>query len=567
MLIILDNAESILDPRGTDGKKTYALVEELSRLETICLCITSRISTVPPECEIVDVPTLTMDAAQSAFYSIYKKREPSNLISGILEQLNFHPLSIALLATVAHQNRWSADRLTREWKTRRTSVLQTDHDESLANAIELSLASPLFQNLGPEARALLGVVAFFPQGVHENNLDWLFPTISNKTNIFDKFCMLSLTYQNDGFIMMLAPLRDYLSPKDPRSSPLLCTTKECYFTRMSIDVNPNEPNFEETRWITSEDVNVEYLLDVFTTVDANSDSVWKACAYFMMHLSWHKGRLILLKPKIDGLPDDHCWKPKCLFELSQLFHSIGNQAERKLLLTHALGLWREVGSVRQVALTLVALADANRMLGPREEGMHQTKEALGIYEQLGDAAHQAQCLMELARLLLKDKKPDAAEEATSRAINLLRGEDKPFLVCRSHRVLANIYRSKGKREKAIHHYEVALGIASSSNWHDQLFWVHYRLGELFRAEGKFDDAHAHIEHAKLHAANNGYFLGRATEQQARTWYRQRRLEEARSEALRAADIYKKFGVTSGVEDCDKLLLHIQERLNRLASSG
>jgi len=88
-------------------------------------------------------------------YRTYDSDDRSDPVNTILEQLDFHPLSITLLATVACQNKWDMNRLGREREQRRTSVLQTEHNTSLAATIELTLASPLFQELGPDARARL----------------------------------------------------------------------------------------------------------------------------------------------------------------------------------------------------------------------------------------------------------------------------------------------------------------------------------------------------------------------------------------------------------------------------
>jgi tetratricopeptide (TPR) repeat protein len=553
MVIVLDNAESILDPQGTSAQETYAVVDELTRFSNICLCITSRISTIPPGYETLEIPTLSIEAARDTFHRIYQRSERSDQINDILEQLDFHPLSVTLLATVAQHNKWNTNRLTREWGRQRTGVLQAQHSGSLAATIELSLASPTFQELGPDARGILGVIAFLPQGVDENNVDWLFPTIPDGSNVFDRFCILSLTYESNGFITMLAPLRDYLRPKDPRSSPLLSTAKECYFARLSTYVHPGGSCFEESRWITSEDVNVEHLLDVFTPIGTDSLDTWGTCSIFLNCLIWHKPRLVMLGPKIEALPDDHPSKAGCLSNLSWLFNSVGNLVECKRVLTHALKLWRERGDEHWVALTLGNLSDTNRVMGLLKEGIEQAKEASEISKRLGDTWNQANCLISLAYVFYEDKQPDAAEEAASRAIDLLAEEGERFLVCNCHRVLGNIYCDKGESGKAIHHFEVALEIAFSLNDHTQLFWICFALSSLSSKEGRFNDAHAHIERAKSHAVDNPYLLARASQLQASFWYQQHIFEEAKSETLHALDVFEKLGAANDVEGARRFL--------------
>ena len=92
----------------------------------------------------------------------------------------------------------------------------------------------MFCNLDPNACDLLSVTTFCPQGVNEDNLGLLFPALSNVMNIFDKFCVLSLTYISNGFITMLAPLRNYLGPKGPKFPPLLHKTRECYLSQLQV---------------------------------------------------------------------------------------------------------------------------------------------------------------------------------------------------------------------------------------------------------------------------------------------------------------------------------------------
>jgi tetratricopeptide (TPR) repeat protein len=403
-------------------------------------------------------------------------------------------------------------------------------------------------------------VAFYPQGIDENNLNWLFPTIPDRNTIFDKFCLLSLTSRRNGVITMLAPLRDYLGPRDPSSFPLLCATKDHYFSRLLTDVDPNDPGFSKGEWIRSEDVNVEHLLNVF--VSTGSDDVWNACTNFLEHLYWYKSRPVSLAPAIEGLPDDHRLKPECLFHLARTFQSIGNYVEQKRILSHVLELWRKEGDDANVADTLKQLSYANLQLDLHEEGMQQSKEASEIFKRLGDTKQQAECLIILARIFLCGGEYDAAEEAVTSAIESLLEKGEGYRVCEAHRTLGEIFDSKGEKGKAIRQFEIALKIASTFNWHILLFWNHYSLAKLFLDRDEFDKAQVHIEQARSYATEDKHILGWATEMQARIWFRQHKLKDATSEVLHAIEIFEKLGAAGHAVNSRGLLGEIERAIQR-----
>jgi len=115
------------------------------------------------------------------FYRIYDgDNGRPDLIDNILKQLDFHPLSVTLLATVAHQI--SGREPTGQGVEATSNGCTSDGtQQSLAAAIELFARLPMFRELGPDARGLLESSPL-PAGCRREHLDWPVPYHLGTTN-------------------------------------------------------------------------------------------------------------------------------------------------------------------------------------------------------------------------------------------------------------------------------------------------------------------------------------------------------------------------------------------------
>ncbi|KAG0692360.1 hypothetical protein DFH29DRAFT_1047824 [Suillus ampliporus] len=178
----------------------------------------SALSEIPPA--IADIPGVIL------ILTSHSRRNASNVprsnvegeITNLLEELEFHPLSINLLANAAQQNGWSPAMLLERWGDQHSTVV--DHGkgklQSLSFTLQLSLNSPTVHKLGEDVYRTLA--AFLPLGLNESLASNLLPSLPQVDAICDILCMRSLAYRQDNFIKMLSPIRhfvrDLLSPSD-----------------------------------------------------------------------------------------------------------------------------------------------------------------------------------------------------------------------------------------------------------------------------------------------------------------------------------------------------------------
>ena len=201
-LLVLDGVDFILDPLSPDAGEISATIEELGGDQHVCLVTTSRMYPDIHGFHRIEVPTLPEDSARETFYS-HCSLGRSPAVDDLIAGLDYHPLSIDLLARSVRENGWDETMLLQAWDDDQT---RTNY---LKDTLKLSLRCPTIQRLGAAAQDTLNAIAAFPHGVEEGKLGRIFPHIAGVEVAVDVLCRFSLIYRQDGFVKMLSPFRIY----------------------------------------------------------------------------------------------------------------------------------------------------------------------------------------------------------------------------------------------------------------------------------------------------------------------------------------------------------------------
>ncbi|KAF9789158.1 kinase-like domain-containing protein [Thelephora terrestris] len=207
-VLVLDGMDSIIDPRAHGAAEIAKAIEELGQCPKVCLLATSRMDAKVPDFRRMEVSTFPEEAARDTFHS-HCSLERSPAVYNILAELDFHPLSIVLLANAVSENRWDESALLKAWVGRKTCILMASGYGSLETYIESALRTSTIQALGTAARETLEAISNHPDGVQEFQLSKIYPEKDRMGDAVNALCKFSLMYRQDGFVKMHSPFRLY----------------------------------------------------------------------------------------------------------------------------------------------------------------------------------------------------------------------------------------------------------------------------------------------------------------------------------------------------------------------
>ena len=208
LMLLLDGVDFILDQLTPESEDISAMIEEFGSYEHLCFITTSRMNPEIRGFHRVEVQTPSEGDARDIFYNFCNLgRSPA--VDSLIARLDSHPLSIEHLASYVREKNWDEPVLLKTWNDGEMGALKTNYYERLKDTIEPMLHAPTIERLGTTARDVLEVIATFPSGLGEHNLERILNEAGGIGEVVETLCKFSFIYRQHGVLKMLSPFQLY----------------------------------------------------------------------------------------------------------------------------------------------------------------------------------------------------------------------------------------------------------------------------------------------------------------------------------------------------------------------
>ncbi|KAG1874952.1 hypothetical protein F4604DRAFT_1680811 [Suillus subluteus] len=372
-LVVLDNAETFEEASASSALGDIPpAIAEIANVPGVILILTSHSRRNAPNVEWItkDIPPLDLSSAQAVFFRIYhltSRSEAEEDIKGLLKELDFHPLSINILANAAQQNGWSPIMLLKRWNDRHSKVLDGGKGklQSLSDTMQLSLSSPSVQNLGKDGLRAYTIIAFLPQGLNQNLASDLLPSLPQVDAICDVLCMQSLVYHQDNFLKMLAPIRHYVRDSLQAPDPTCLQEIHAFYYRIVYSCSEERDQYADI--VILDHLNIEHMVAFnLANIPDDAEETYNTCWQFLECLQWHLPRPTTLTPTISKIVENSStWmlKARCWSNLVQLYGTLSQLVKESQALQAAEALYLTAGDPEWMGYCLITRADSLRAQG------------------------------------------------------------------------------------------------------------------------------------------------------------------------------------------------------------
>ncbi|KAH9481077.1 hypothetical protein JR316_0005596 [Psilocybe cubensis] len=322
-IIVFDNFETMWGPVEA-GEDVANIIKVLARYTQLLIIITTRFA-YPPAVHL-GVSWLPFDTLQplssEAARDLFQSKCPKNAIDDSLDELlaaiNYLPLPIVLMASLAQES-YTTSRILQRWRNGQQSVnparkllLGGDRvKKGLATSIEMSLEGPLLKH-HPAAIALLRIIACLPGGIRIKNIREIAPGIPNVDDVEDVLRQTYLLHEenaptgkpDDRVLQMHSTVRKHMVENYPLNAQHEVNIRAFYFQLICAAGNdPGNPNFLEcAERLSNEYTNAESVLFGMLNEDAEErdfDTAVEIGLRYCNYLIWNTPKTEIAQKIVD----------------------------------------------------------------------------------------------------------------------------------------------------------------------------------------------------------------------------------------------------------------------------